>query len=154
MSEQVAPKTEPWHLNFIQHRYTRLLEFVEAEMGEEGLERALQCIGRTCACNCAAKDLPIKQRGNPGGYFEAVHELWGEDFEFDQEREQIIVRTNLKACMCPLYNHEHRKREYCNCSIGWQTRMFETLFERPVDVTIVKSIQRGDETCEFRVKLL
>jgi hypothetical protein len=154
MSKQMLLKTEPWHQDFMQQRYTRLLEFVETELGEEGLNRALQSVGKTCACNCAATEIPIKQRGNPNGYFDAIHELWGEDFDYDQEREQILVKTNLKACMCPLYCHEHRRREYCNCSVGWQTHMFETLFERPVEVTIVKSIQRGDETCEFCVKLL
>ena len=153
MSEQTPLKPEPWHMDFVQHRYTRLLEFVEAEMGEEGLNRALQCVGRACACKCAATDLPIKARGNPQVYFDTLHEMWGEDFAYDQERGEILVKTNLMACMCPLYHHEHRKREYCNCSIGWQTHMYETLFERPVEVTLLKSIQRGDETCEFRVVL-
>jgi hypothetical protein len=154
MSEPAPLKPEPWHTDFMQLRYTRLLEFVEAELGESGLDRALQSVGRACACHSAVGDLPLRQRGNPQGYFDAIHARWGEDFEFDREAGEILVKTNLKSCMCPLYHHEHRQREYCNCSLGWQARMFETLFERPVEVTILQSIQRGDETCVFRVKLL
>ena len=42
---------------------------------------------------------------------------------------------------------------YCNCSVGWAKALFEGALERPVNVTLEKSIIAGDSECRFKVDL-
>jgi len=38
---------------------------------------------------------------------------------------------------------------YCHCSVGWYKQLFETAFEKPVEVEITQSIISGAKSCEF-----
>jgi len=42
---------------------------------------------------------------------------------------------------------------YCHCSTGWYKQLFETALEKPVRVTIKRSIICGANTCEFEIKI-
>jgi len=42
---------------------------------------------------------------------------------------------------------------HCFCSAGWYRRIWEGVLERPVRVTLLKSVLQGDDACEFAVHL-
>lgn len=41
----------------------------------------------------------------------------------------------------------------CYCTIGYTKQIFETLFDKPVEVYLIKSILKGDSICKQRITL-
>ena len=41
----------------------------------------------------------------------------------------------------------------CNCTVGYTRQIFETLFGRPVDVALLKSILNGDGICLQKITI-
>ena len=41
----------------------------------------------------------------------------------------------------------------CNCTIGYTKQIFETLFDRPVKVKLLKSILNGDSICKQKITI-
>lgn len=41
---------------------------------------------------------------------------------------------------------------YCYCSAGWYERLFSSVFDRPVEVTKIKTIPDGANHCEFEIR--
>ena len=39
----------------------------------------------------------------------------------------------------------------CNCTVGYTKQIFETLFDRPVEVHLFQSILKGDDICKQRI---
>lgn len=139
-----------WKRNFLRKRMNYLLEILEEELDGEQYDGILQKLGRKCAGTVGWAHDHI---GDPEGYFQTVHEALGEDFEYDRQNSTVRITTHNTNCFCPNVN-ESTSGRYCNCSLGWQAHMFETIYVRPVEVTLEKSILRGDDTCIFRVLIL
>jgi hypothetical protein len=70
-------------------------------------------------------------------------------------RRGNIVSSTCNECGCPLVRHGVVKNPevFCDCSKGWVDTIFSTLFKRPVQVRLEKSIGRGDDECRFSVIL-
>ena len=62
-------------------------------------------------------------------------------------------------CHCPWVKEALLESEqpvppvFCNCSAGYYKAYWEIVLDRPVEVTVVKSILSGDSICEFAVHL-
>jgi hypothetical protein len=59
-------------------------------------------------------------------------------------------------CHCPLVrNHfdEGISPTFCNCSAGWYRQLWEGIIERPVKISILKSLIKGDQDCKFAITL-
>ncbi len=41
----------------------------------------------------------------------------------------------------------------CNCTVGYTKQIFETLFDESVEVSLLKSILRGDDICRQRISI-
>lgn len=56
-------------------------------------------------------------------------------------------------CLCPMVQSGfvELNATLCDCTRGWAKAGFETLLNRPVKVTIEKSLGRGDKTCSVVV---
>lgn len=56
-------------------------------------------------------------------------------------------------CLCPMVQSGLMRLDapLCDCTRGWAKTCFETLLNRPVEVTIEKSLGRGDKTCSILV---
>lgn len=52
------------------------------------------------------------------------------------------------TCTCPLVEEGVSNAYLCNCTIGYTKNVFETLFNREVNVDLKRSILRGDKQCE------
>ena len=58
-------------------------------------------------------------------------------------------------CFCPLIRDclDETPELFCNCSAGWPKQLWEGILEQPLKVDIVRSLTKGDDTCEFAIHL-
>jgi hypothetical protein len=59
-------------------------------------------------------------------------------------------------CFCPLVRdhlEDGMPDTFCYCSAGWERQQWEGAIGRPVRVSVVKSLLKGDERCEFAIHL-
>ena len=111
-----------------------------------------------CGYGCAEPDLEtlrkLKKQAKDQRRLLALineHILWCGEWVWEGDH----IRSTCGSCGCPLV------RDYglelsptlCLCSRGWVEAIFTEAFGRPVDVSLVKAIGRGDECCEFSVHL-
>lgn len=62
----------------------------------------------------------------------------------------------MNYCHCPLirkYLNEGISPTYCYCGSGWYRQLWEGIVGKPVKVDIVKSLLKGDSTCQFAIYL-
>jgi hypothetical protein len=66
------------------------------------------------------------------------------------DRERLMA-----ACYCPLARAAVGRipLDYCYCSAGWYRGIYQGIFQRPVTVTVEKSLLNGDDRCRFSVTL-
>lgn len=82
----------------------------------------------------------VKKPRDPKGYAAATTEM---------ERRRAY-------CFCPqVRNHMEQGMPvtFCYCGAGWFRQQWEGALGRPVTVEIIKSVLRGEEACEFAVRL-
>ncbi|MGD2033449.1 MAG: hypothetical protein PVF73_00215 [Bacteroidales bacterium] len=145
-----ATKDCEWKKNFTQKRFNWLLQILEEELEDTEYRDIIRLLGKRCAQSI--EFLAKENRGDPEGYFRRVNEMWGEVFEYDRQNQVIHLNTNLKECPCPNVNTD-TPGSYCECSLGWQKFMFETVFEKPVEVRHKETILRGGNTCRFEISI-
>ncbi len=65
--------------------------------------------------------------------------------------EDNIIRSICNECGCPLIRNKivNLRSTFCYCSLGWIKIIFKTLFHKPVQVEMLKSIGAGDDVCEY-----
>ncbi len=58
-------------------------------------------------------------------------------------------------CFCPLIreNLDETPKIFCNCSAGWPKQLWEGILEKPLKIEIIRSLIKGDDTCEFAIHL-
>ncbi len=72
-----------------------------------------------------------------------------------------LLRTEdgIQACYDRCYcgsvsqSRESFSATYCQCSCGWFRQLFETLFQRPVEVDLLSSIIQGHDRCRFLIRV-
>jgi hypothetical protein len=60
-------------------------------------------------------------------------------------------------CFCPIIrNHleEDIPPEFCYCGSGWYRKQWEDASQKPVSIEIVKSLVKGDNRCQYAIKIL
>ena len=63
-----------------------------------------------------------------------------------------IILGEYDRCYCgTAKNTKGMSPVYCECSAGWFEKLFSSVFERPVEVVIKRSIVQGDESCLFEI---
>jgi hypothetical protein len=72
-----------------------------------------------------------------------------EDAQSDEERRRAycfcpIVRNRLEDGMPPTF---------CYCGAGWYRQQWEGVIGRPLSIRIVESILKGDNACQFAIRL-
>jgi hypothetical protein len=59
-------------------------------------------------------------------------------------------------CFCPLVRdhlEEGMPDTFCYCSAGWERQQWEGAIGRPVRVSVVQSLLKGDDRCQFAIHL-
>ncbi len=82
-----------------------------------------------------------KTPANPKAYEEATT---------DAERRKAF-------CFCPVIKNYLEEdiipTSFCNCSAGWERQQWEGILSKPVKVNVVKSLVKGDNTCQFAIHI-
>jgi predicted hydrocarbon binding protein len=148
--ESSEEENPDWRIDFMQSRYRELLFLLADSVDNETLIKILHQLGANCG-----EDFAIKYKNNPDGFFDFIKSMWAESVEYDKEAGIVRVNERVRdTCNCPFIPGKDAPAVLCNCSIGTQKRIYESLFGKPVDVTLEKSILRGDERCSFTIRLI
>lgn len=61
--------------------------------------------------------------------------------------------TKMFICECPMLEEASLSQSltWCHCTAGYSKKLFELVFETPVDVEILQSIRQGFDYCLVRV---
>ena len=126
--------------------------------GEEGI-KILETCGRECAVSHELPDEGKKIRNE-------VEDKDDIDLLFNTFKEKIYnnsprlykegktIVLEYHECGCPLVAAGKIKDPFfCHCTKGYTKERFESLFNRPVRVDLIKSILRGDTICKQAITL-
>lgn len=69
-------------------------------------------------------------------------------------QDETTITGGYDTCYCGQVKKtkEPFDTNYCHCSVGWYTQLFESALG-PVDVELVQSIISGADTCEFIIRI-
>jgi hypothetical protein len=138
-------------LVFARYQLAKLVSFMKTDTPEDVSSAILEKTGREC---CKLGQVPAKFKGDPEGYFAAIKQLWNTGSSWDKAKGIITVTVpDDGPCGCPLVDSRRTPAFWCNCSVGYQKEAFETVFGKPVQVSLQESKLRGGKQCVFAVKL-
>lgn len=132
---------------------TCLISGLEEHVNEENRVKVLEQCGR----QCQSQNLVKKARN--------IYKKSKSKQEFLENLAKVYKQLNLEGeniyivypeCFCSFVNKIPQgdlSSTWCNCSRGWVKELCEGATEKPVEVTLEKSIVKGDEECRFRIRL-
>jgi hypothetical protein len=139
-----------WRIDFMQNRYRDLVYILNDSLDQETFIKVLNQLGAKCG-----EDFANKYKNNPDGFFDFIKSLWADSVDYDKENGTITVNEKVRdTCNCPFIKGKDAPAVLCNCSLGTQKKIYESLFCRPVSVVLNKSVLQGDERCSFTIHLL
>jgi predicted hydrocarbon binding protein len=139
-----------WRIDFMQSRYRDLIYILSNSLDQETFIPILKQLGAKCG-----EDFANRYKNDPDGFFAFIKSLWADTVDFDKEKGIIKVNEKTRdTCNCPLIRGKDAPEILCNCSLGTQKKIYESLFNRPVTVKLEKSVLRGDDRCSFTIQLL
>lgn len=137
-------------LAFVRYELAKMVGFMAEDATAEACSGILQKTGRECA---RLGRVAAQFKGNPEGYCAAIRENWGTDTAWDREKGVLTVSVAEGECGCPLVDSRRMPAVWCQCSVGYQKESFETVFGKPVEVSLKESKLRGAKRCVFEVRL-
>ena len=141
---------QDWRIDFMQNRYKDLITILNNNLDDEKFITILKQLGSKCG-----DEFANRFKNDPDGFFNFIKGLWADTVDYDKEKGIITVNEKVRnTCNCPFIRGKEAPAILCNCSLGTQKRIYESLFGRPVKVTLNKSVLRGDERCSFTIQLL
>lgn len=72
------------------------------------------------------------------------------------EEAESKAEKKMHYCHCPLVRthlEEGISPTFCYCGAGWYRQLWEGILGVPVQVTIVRSLLKGDDECEFAIHI-
>ena len=72
------------------------------------------------------------------------------------EKAQNIEEKKKNYCHCRFINDNLDKGispTFCYCGTGWYRQLWEGILGKPIKIKILKSLLKGDETCEVAIQL-
>ncbi|QGY44798.1 hypothetical protein GM418_14305 [Maribellus comscasis] len=85
-----------------------------------------------------------------------IKKEWGWNIFFDKNTGEIFIDENKDFCVCPLVKNGNNTKlpALCYCSEGFAERMYSEVSGKPVEARVTSSIQRGDKSCKYHIKIL
>ncbi len=71
-------------------------------------------------------------------------------------KAQSEAEKKQAYCFCPIvrsYLDRGMPTSFCYCGAGWYRRQWEGAIGKPVAIEVVKSILKGDDVCQFAIRL-
>ncbi len=133
-----------------------MMEVLDQEADEEARRLIMEACGRSCiGTSTLEKVRRIKQKAQ--NLEDLLNELnqahiGGGYLKLDGE----TIQASYDHCYCGSVSKAKVpfSSTYCLCSCGWYKQLFETLFDKPVEVELQGSIIQGNERCQFLIRIL
>lgn len=139
-----------WNERFVKHRFSKLIDILDASLDEEVKNQIIEKLGQECSLESFAGDF----KDNPEGFLEEIKKRWGENSTYDRDKGFIRIETPERDCVCPLVDSRVISESICQCSVGWQTQTYQTIFGKNVEARCVESVIRGGKKCVFEIQIL
>jgi predicted hydrocarbon binding protein len=148
---QAAEKQETdWKDRFIKYRFAKLIGILDLTLDENTKNQIIENLGKECSKDGFANNY----KNNPDGFFNEIHNRWGENATYDKEKGLIRIETPERDCVCPFVDSKTISKSICQCSVGWQTQTYTTIFGKEVKAECVESIVRGGKRCVFEIRIV
>jgi predicted hydrocarbon binding protein len=84
-----------------------------------------------------------------------IEEKWGWKISYSKEEGVLIADENKNYCVCPMVNKEKgiKSSILCYCSEGFAELMFSDVAGKQVQAKVISSIHRGQDRCQYEIKL-
>lgn len=130
-----------------------LMAGLDQHFDEETLAKVLEQCGRQCQSQSLIKKARriYEQSQDMNDFLERFGKVYKH-----LHREGNGVYIVYPKCYCSIVSKippGKLSATYCNCSRGWAKALFEGALKRPVEVTMEKSMKRGDKECKFKIAL-
>ena len=135
-----------WKEGFVKYRFAKLIGILDETLDESTKNQIIENLGRECSGNAAGKF-----KNDPDGFFKEINTRWGENATYDKENGIIRIETPERDCVCPFVDSKNISPSVCQCSVGWQTQTYETIFGRKVIAKCIESVVRGSKRCVFEI---
>lgn len=146
-----TPPPEDRRIRFAQDRYAKLLDALAVRLDPATLSAAIEEVGSFCA---GSSTMVTTFAGKPDDFLATIREKWHADARYDAASDTVALAfAPMKECPCGLVKAGVTPATMCQCSIGWQRRAFETVFQRQATVALKGSMLRGNDRCSFEIKL-
>ena len=121
---------------------------------DQGIE-VLHACGRDCSkTNALLKGaINIRNRFADNEDTETIFQAFKKQYcnSYKLSKDDNKITLVFEECTCPLVKNGVSNPYLCNCTIGYSMQIFETLFKRPVDVRLIKSVLNGDNICKQEI---
>jgi len=139
-----------WKEKFVKYRFAKLIGILDLTLDEETKNQILESLGKECAKEGVAENY----KNNVDGFFNEIHNRWGENATFDRKKGLIRIETPERDCVCPLVDSKIISKSVCQCSVGWQTQTYTTILGQKVKAKCVESVVGGSKKCVFEVQII
>lgn len=143
-------QTTDWKDKFIKYRFSKLIDILDSNLDEKSKNNILEKLGKECSLDGFA----VNYKNDPEGFFNEINNRWGETVTFDKVKGIIRIETPERDCVCPFIDSKVISESICQCSVGWQTQTYTTIFDKKVEAQCVESVIRGGKKCVFEVRIL
>lgn len=150
--QEKQSKEKDAHQKFFESWLIKLMENLEENFTEEDRIKLMEENGRDCAKRGAVQAVKKTANGDFDKMLATLKRWLGED---NIKKNNNNVEVVFSKCYCHLLEKGPDKlpETYCYCSQGWIKEIFESVVNKPVQVTINETVKRGGEKCRFTVKV-
>lgn len=145
------PEPNAMHLNWIKE----VLKNIETQ-DEETQRSILKFASKAHFVDLKMDEILAPYIGKLDEFIDYISKEWGWIFTYENNKRVILADENKSYCVCPLLKNEQDNKfpAICYCSEGFAETMFSKVIGKPVKATVAKSVQRGDNTCIYRIEQL
>lgn len=122
-------------------------------------EKTVKTIRQECYCNengrledtaNELKQLYLFLEEDLHGFVNALNKRGADWFIKDNQ-----LYTKMFSCECPMLEKAKISNSltWCHCTAGYNKKLFEIVFDRPVGVEVLQSIRQGFDFCLIRITL-
>ena len=132
-------------MNRIAKWINSILQEVSNLEAHKGVE-ILHACGRECSKASALLEGALNIRKEVASddiekIFQAFKDEYYNTSRFSKDGNKITLI--VEECTCPMVTEGVSNSYLCNCTIGYSMQIFETVFGRPVEIKLLKSILKG-----------
>jgi len=150
-------------LEFVDHWLKRFFDVVDQTLDEPTRKKLMTTNGKSCYKSWIQESNQQPKKISFEEWAKTAAERHKNDKGFKLEGRTITMQFNASAetgtnsperiCLCPTAESlpTGLSGTYCSCSLGYVKEMYETTFDRPVEVELLDSVIKGGNRCKFKV---